>query len=168
MNTHEMIQTFDNILSNNELDRLNMCQVEILHWKNWLYVICSKSFGNDSHADIRGIETIDRLSPVLYQYYSTNRLTMNKFIEDFISLWTTCALGDRCSSVYKQSLMKLNWSYKKIDRIILTDKQLDRNFLIDQLEKNREFINKLNIDYCIMRYLEKLDKEQQLKLIGEM
>lgn len=168
MNTHEMIQTFDNILSNNELDRLNMCQVEILHWKNWLYEICSKSFGNDAHADMRGIETINRSSPILYQYYSTNRLTMNKFIEDFISYWTTFALGDRCSSVHEQSLMKLNWSYKKIDRIILTDKQLDRNFLIDQLEKNREFINKLNIEYRIMEYLEKLDKERQLKLIGEM
>ena len=58
--------------------------------------------------------------------------------------------------------------YTKIDRITLTDKLLNRNFLIDQLEKNREFIDKLNLTHRVIEYLEKLDREQQLKLIREI
>lgn len=77
-------------------------------------------------------------------------------------------LGDVTSVECSKALMLKIILYEKIDRITITDKLLNRNFLIDQLEKNREFINKLNLTHRIIRYSEKLVRERQMKLIREM
>lgn len=168
MNLNKVMRTFDNILIKDELDRLRICRIITPHQQGWLYKIDMTSCCNNINISLRGIELANMSLLVLYQYYCTNKRTIDKFVENLIVLDALTLLGDVTSVKFSKTLMLKIILYEKIDRIILTDKLLNKNFLIDQLEKNREFINKLKLTHRIMRYSKKLVRERQMKLIREM
>lgn len=168
MNLSKVMRTFDNILSKDKLDRLRICRIMTSYRHGWLYKTGMTSCHNNTDISIRGIELANMSLPILYQYYCTDKQTIDRFVENLIVYSALTLSNDVTSVKFSETLMQKIQLYKKVDKIALTDELLNRNFLIDQLEKNREFIDKLNLTHRVIEYLEKLDREQQLKLIREI
>lgn len=168
MNLNKVMRTFDNILTKDKLDRLRICKVMTPYLQSWSYKTGITTCCNTIDVSIRGIELANMSLPILYQYYYTDKRTIDKTVKNFIVYCALTLSNDVTLVKFSETLMRKIQLYTKIDRITLTDKLLNRNFLIDQLEKNREFIDKLNLTHRVIEYLEKLDREQQLKLIREI
>lgn len=168
MNLNKVMRTFNNILTKDKLDRLRIRRIMTPYLQYWSYKTGITACRNTIDVSIRGIELDNMSLPILYQYYCTDKRTIDKIVKNFIIYCALTLSNDVTSVKFSEMLMRKIILYTKIDRITLTDKLLNRNFLLDQLEKNREFIDKLNLTHRVIEYSEKLVKERQMKLIGEM
>lgn len=110
---------------------------------------------------------MQRRRAMIFKYYDMSSDKTDILVKAFIDYLS--------GLVFKLDVMDMNKNLSavsdalaRIDYIVLTENIPNKEFVTDIIESNLKWLDNLNLKHLLCANIEKICREQQMKLIGEM